>query len=325
VARSKVLRLLPGYFARRVTKAHCESWLTQRGPQLSPQSFAHELSAMKAVFDYAVAAGLILGNPASHLKRRRITQAEISIPTREQFQQIIAAIRASDGRADSQRKAAPNKPEGTVVTAFGLTNPFSAPERRGDAGQSGAPARWRRCPSSACGRRGAADKRVALKALGDIAWLVAAQVSAYASKAGNLTLQARVGFSRTALMAGGDQGSVTRCRAVHTAATENLAGLAKYRVDAAKLTEFDNAIKAFQALITAPRDSTTQSSSATKQLPGLFQKADALLKDQLDNLMASYATSEPTFHGEYGAARVIVDAGGGAAKAPPAPAPAPAA
>jgi hypothetical protein len=172
---------------------------------------------------------------------------------------------------------------------------------------------------------GAADKRAALQTLGDIAWLVAAQVSAYASKAGNLTLQARVGFSRTALMAGGDQGAVTRCRAVHAAATENLAGLAKYRVDAAKLTEFDNAIKAFQTLITAPRDSTTQSSSVTKQLPGLFQKADVLLKYQLDNLMAGYVTSEPTFHGEYGAARLIVDASGGAAKAPPAPAPAPAA
>ena len=137
-----------------------------------------------------------------------------------------------------------------------------------------------------------------------------------------------------------------------------------------KPTELDNAIKAFQALSTAPRDSTTQSSSATKQLPSLVKKADALIKDQLDKLMTGYATSEPMFHGEprpptldahwdhepsrfpadsktstdglfcfsavvpesagqpvhgkYTAARVIVDAGGGAAKAPPAPAPAPA-
>ena len=170
---------------------------------------------------------------------------------------------------------------------------------------------------------GAADKRTALKTLGDVAWLVAAQVAAYAAKANNRTLQARVGFSRTALTARGDQSAVARCRAVHTAATENLAALTKYRVDAAKLTELDNAIKAFQALITAPRDSTTQSASATKQLPALFKKADALLKEQLDKLMGGYAASEPTFHGEYGAARVIVDAGGGEAKPAPATPPAP--
>ena len=92
---------------RNVTKAHCERWLTERGPRLSAQSFAHELGAMKAIFDHAVEAGLILGNPASHIRRRRIPQAQIAVPSREQFQQIIAAIRASDGRADSQRKAAP--------------------------------------------------------------------------------------------------------------------------------------------------------------------------------------------------------------------------
>ena len=158
------------------------------------------------------------------------------------------------------------------------------------------------------------------KTLGDLAWQVAAQVAAYAAQANNRTLLARVGFSRTKLTAGGDQDAVSRCRAVHTAASEHLAALTKYRVDAAKLTALDNAIKAFQALITAPRDSTTQSASATRQLPALFKQADALLKEQLDKLMGDYAVSEPTFHGEYLAARVIVDAGGGdAPPAPPAP------
>lgn len=51
--------------------------------------------------------GLILGNPASHIRRRKIRQATITIPTREQFQQLITTIRLSDSRADSQRKAAP--------------------------------------------------------------------------------------------------------------------------------------------------------------------------------------------------------------------------
>ena len=170
---------------------------------------------------------------------------------------------------------------------------------------------------------GAADKRAALQTLGDAAWFVATQVSAYAAKTSNLTLQARVNYSRTSVTAGSEQDAVTRCQTIHTAATEHLAALSKYRVDAAKLTELDHAIKAFQALINAPRDSTAQSAAATKQLPALFKTTDALLKNQMDKLMASFSASEPTFHAEYQTARVIVDTGGGESKDDPAPAPAP--
>ncbi|MCU0782942.1 MAG: site-specific integrase [Verrucomicrobia bacterium] len=96
-----------GLALRNVTKAHCERWLTERGSKVAPQTFAHELTALKRTFDYAVEQGLILGNPASHIRRRKIHQAEITIPTREQFQQLITSIRLSDGRAGSQRKATP--------------------------------------------------------------------------------------------------------------------------------------------------------------------------------------------------------------------------
>ncbi len=96
-----------GLALRNVTKAHCERWLTERGPKLAAQTFAHELTALKRTFDYAVEQGLILGNSASHIRRRKIRQAKITIPNREQFQQLITAIRLSDGRADSQRKATP--------------------------------------------------------------------------------------------------------------------------------------------------------------------------------------------------------------------------
>jgi len=96
-----------GRALRNITKAHCERWLTERGQKVAPQTFAHELTALKRTFDFAVEQGLILGNPASHIRRRKIQQAKISIPTREQFLQLITNIRLSDGRADSQRKAAP--------------------------------------------------------------------------------------------------------------------------------------------------------------------------------------------------------------------------
>ena len=72
---------------------------------MAAQTLAHELNAMRGIFDYAVRLGLMLGNPAKEIKRRKIVQARISVPTRQQFRDIITAIRESDGRADSQAKA----------------------------------------------------------------------------------------------------------------------------------------------------------------------------------------------------------------------------
>jgi integrase len=65
----------------------------------------HELDTMRLIFDYAVRLGLMLSNPAKDIKRRKIVSKPIVIPTREQFQKLVAAIRESDGRLDSQKKA----------------------------------------------------------------------------------------------------------------------------------------------------------------------------------------------------------------------------
>lgn len=90
---------------RNIQPHHCERWLTERGAKLAPQTMAHELNAMRAVFDYAVKLGLMLSNPAKDIKRRKIVQQAMVIPTREQFKALIAKIRESDGRAGSQRQA----------------------------------------------------------------------------------------------------------------------------------------------------------------------------------------------------------------------------
>jgi integrase len=96
---------LRGLGIRNVTPRHCEEWVTKRGSQLAPQTFAHELDTMRLVFEYAIAQGLLLTNPAKRIKRRRIVNRPIEIPTREQFQKLMAAIRHSDGRPGSQEKA----------------------------------------------------------------------------------------------------------------------------------------------------------------------------------------------------------------------------
>lgn len=94
-----------GTSVRNSTKSKCERWAVERGPKLAPQTFAHELMTMKGVFRYAVEKGFLIDNPAAAIKRKKIRQAEIQGTTRDQFQKLIAAIRFSDGRVDSQAKA----------------------------------------------------------------------------------------------------------------------------------------------------------------------------------------------------------------------------
>jgi integrase len=109
IRREKCVKGIATFFRgmaiRNVQPQHCERWVKERGTDLAPQSFAHELNTMRAIFDYAVRLGLMLSNPAKDIKRKRIIQAKITIPTREQFKNLVDTIRLSDGREDSQKKA----------------------------------------------------------------------------------------------------------------------------------------------------------------------------------------------------------------------------
>ena len=74
-----------GVTIRNATARQCERWVAERGRDIAPQTFAHELNTLNAVFNYAMQQGLFLSNPARGIKRRRIVQTQITVPTREQF------------------------------------------------------------------------------------------------------------------------------------------------------------------------------------------------------------------------------------------------
>jgi len=94
-----------GMTVRNIQAHHCERWLAERGPKKAPQTLVHELDTMRLIFDYAISLGLMLKNPAEGIKRRKVVPKPIEVPTREQFKKLVEAIRLSDGRPDSQRKA----------------------------------------------------------------------------------------------------------------------------------------------------------------------------------------------------------------------------
>ena len=97
-AVAAVAPFLSGKSIKHLTTRDCEAWVTGRekkdGGKISSQTFNHELNAMRAVFAYALEHGMILRNPAASIKRRRIVSKPTNVPTREQFQTALAAIRA---------------------------------------------------------------------------------------------------------------------------------------------------------------------------------------------------------------------------------------
>ncbi len=107
--RRRCIKALAPYFrsltVRNITRRHCESWLTERGGNIAPQTFAHELDTMRAVFNYAINLGLILASPCKDIKRRKIVSKLIQVPSRDEFHRLVLAIRESDGRVSSQVKA----------------------------------------------------------------------------------------------------------------------------------------------------------------------------------------------------------------------------
>ena len=89
----------------KLTEQNCDRWVKERGAVLASETFVYELDVLKAVFDFALNRGLILSNPAKHIKRRKIISKQIVVPSLDQFKQLISAIRQSDGKKDNQEKS----------------------------------------------------------------------------------------------------------------------------------------------------------------------------------------------------------------------------
>ena len=83
-----------GIAVRSVTQTHIEKWKIQRSSELSPRSFNYERDTLRQLFEYArLNLRIILENPADTVTRRKMEKAHILIPSKEQFQTLLAALR----------------------------------------------------------------------------------------------------------------------------------------------------------------------------------------------------------------------------------------
>ena len=87
----------------------------------------------------------------------------------------------------------------------------------------------------------------------------------------------------------------------------NQAGVA-YAVAPADLKALEQKIAAFEEAYIKPRQSTVAGAAATRELPGLFNKAFTILEERIDGMVFKFKSKSPEFFAEYTSARVVVDA-----------------
>lgn len=81
----------------QISKTDCLSWAARFGQTASPSAFNNTVGTLKLVLDIAVEAGARYDNPATHIKRKRIRQKILHLPSQDKFPELVATIRRADG------------------------------------------------------------------------------------------------------------------------------------------------------------------------------------------------------------------------------------
>ncbi len=84
---------LLGTDTRRITREDCEGWAARYVGVASPSNFNNSIGTLRAILQIGVEKGVRYSNPAAGLKRARIKAKELSLPTENQFLELVAEIR----------------------------------------------------------------------------------------------------------------------------------------------------------------------------------------------------------------------------------------
>jgi hypothetical protein len=163
------------------------------------------------------------------------------------------------------------------------------------------------------------EKSFLRNALEDLTLEIGDQLSALAAKNQDMGLSATVHVTRSSLDQAQDDDLVQTAERVRNAINANIAALANYDVNAAKVTALTNAITTFSDKKTAPSTAKAARSGSTASLTSLIQTTRSVFRNQLDKLMTPFRKTNPDFYSGYFAARVIVNRAATQAVPPAAP------
>ena len=88
---------------RRITRIDCAKWARRFRKKGFPTTYNNTLAGLRHVFDVAIETGIIYRNPSAKLERVAVRAKQLTLPTREQFLQLV---RLSNTRADGVRAIA---------------------------------------------------------------------------------------------------------------------------------------------------------------------------------------------------------------------------
>jgi integrase len=95
--RLRTIHSLTPFFKTKMVgsigKLDIERWAAERAAQCKPRTFNMELETLNLCFKYAVEHGILLENPAASIRRRKLSKPRLTIPTRQQFKELLATIR----------------------------------------------------------------------------------------------------------------------------------------------------------------------------------------------------------------------------------------
>ncbi len=81
----------------QISKSDCLEWAARFGQSASPSAFNNTVGTLKLALDIAVETGARYDNPATHIKRKRILQKVLQLPSQDEFSKLIATVRKADG------------------------------------------------------------------------------------------------------------------------------------------------------------------------------------------------------------------------------------
>ena len=152
-------------------------------------------------------------------------------------------------------------------------------------------------------------KETAQMAMAVAAVAVANAGKAYATATGNQVLFDAMNHTKTEIKEASDTDADDICQNIHDNLLPYIANTAAYGATTASLTNLQNLINTYSSMIGKPALQKSIVVNATLTLLQHFAAVNALLKNQLDTLMAQYQTSNAVFYNQYTSVRTINDIG----------------
>ncbi len=88
---------LPQMDVSQVSKTDCLAWSAEFGKIASASAFNNTVGTLRLILDIAVDAGARYDNPAIHIKRKKVRQKVLQLPSQKEFAQLVSAIRHGEG------------------------------------------------------------------------------------------------------------------------------------------------------------------------------------------------------------------------------------